>query len=556
MRILYVQERRNKNGATDRLSTSFDCSEIIVGRGGASTVIVSSKKVSLTHARVFFANGQWMVSDLQSLVGVRVNNVRVASSMLATGDVIGIGDVTFSVGIVGDEITLIQGAPSDPVMSTEEELERLSQGLHVESYLPRMRTLSFLCGALVLMVWAFLPGSLDRFDSWNSGPISNAHKTIERDCRRCHSAPFRPVQDKDCLSCHSMTQHAKEHDKFISQHPSLSMRCAECHMEHNGDHGLVSKDSRQCVSCHGGIRELRPESEILDVISLARHPQFRVAVTQPDGTEMRVSLEDKANAKDATPLKLNHAVHLKQGLRGANGPTTLQCNSCHALASDEGSMQPISFDTHCRDCHSLGFDERLPNTQLPHGDAETIYPTLFAEYAKLLLLNNGEEQNVQRDQLRAMPLGTELPTPKNLAPEALKVQQAARVAEEEVFTRTGCYLCHEYREKPVSEQKDDQTRYTISKPNVPSTFMTKAQFDHSAHENVTCESCHEKTRTSTETSELLLPGIDTCRQCHFDGEKAGFVRSGCAECHGYHKSLEVPSGQKRTLTDYLRSLAR
>lgn len=556
MRIVHVQERRNKNGAVDRLSNSFDLSEIIIGRGGASSVIVSSKKVSLTHARVFFENGQWIVSDLQSLTGVRVNNVRIASVPLSTGDVITLGDVTFSVAITGEEISLIQEAPSEATASREDSLSRVSQALHVESYLPRMRTLSALCGAVVFLIWACFPASRDRFDSWSSGPVSNAHKTIERDCYRCHGAPFRPVQDNDCLSCHSMTEHAAGFETFVKQHANLSMRCSECHMEHNGDNGIISKDSRQCVSCHGGMRESRHSGDILDVVSFAQHPQFRVTVTRADGTDERVSLDDKANVRDSTALKLNHAVHLKKGLRGAHGPTTLECNACHNLESDRRSMQPISFDKHCRECHSLGFDERLPNTQLPHGDSETIYPTLFAEYAKLLLLNNGDALHLQSDQLRAMPLGTELPTPKDLSPEALKVQHAARQAEEEVFTRTGCYLCHDYREKPLSAQKDDQTRYTISKPNVPNTFMTKAHFDHGAHENVTCESCHEKTRTSTETSDLLLPGIQTCRQCHIDGDTKGFVRSECAQCHVYHKALEVPAGQKQTLTDYLHSLNR
>jgi hypothetical protein len=219
-------------------------------------------------------------------------------------------------------------------------------------------------------------------------------------------------------------------------------------------------------------------------------------------------------------------------------------------------MKQISFDRHCRDCHSLGFDERLPNTQLPHGDSETIYPLLFAEYSKLLLLENGEALEDSKNVLRAMPQGTELPTAKDLSPEAIKVQKAARLAEEEVFTRTGCYLCHTYSEKPVSELRGDQTRYLITKPNVPAVWLTKARFDHGAHENISCESCHEKTRTSTETSEVLLPGIETCRDCHVEGERAGYVRSDCAQCHVYHMALELPAEKKQKLSDYLHSLTR
>ena len=198
----------------------------------------------------------------------------------------------------------------------------------------------------------------------------------------------------------------------------------------------------------------------------------------------------------------------------------------------------------------------MPDTQLPHGDAEAIYPTLFAEYARLLLLENGEALETQKSPLRAMPLGTELPTVQDLSPEASKVQKAARVAEEEVFTRTGCYLCHNYSEKPTNEQRGDETRYLITRPNVPAVWFTKARFDHGAHNNISCESCHEHVRKSTETSEVLLPGIETCRDCHVEGERPGYVRSDCAQCHVYHKALGLPDSKKQKLTDYLHSLTR
>jgi predicted CXXCH cytochrome family protein len=136
------------------------------------------------------------------------------------------------------------------------------------------------------------------------------------------------------------------------------------------------------------------------------------------------------------------------------------------------------------------------------------------------------------------------------------VQSSARRAEEEVFTRTGCFLCHTYREKPLSDQRVDETRYTITAPNIPAVWMTKARFDHGAHEELSCESCHEKTRTSTETKDLLLPSIAVCRECHMEGAKAGFVESDCTQCHAYHAALEVPREKKQSLTDFLHTLTR
>jgi hypothetical protein len=199
----------------------------------------------------------------------------------------------------------------------------------------------------------------------------------------------------------------------------------------------------------------------------------------------------------------------------------------------------------------------LPDSQVPHGDAELVYPTLFAEYAKLLLLDGGKGTNKPAAPTRDMPEGTELPvSPEPLSPDAQRVQADARQAEEELFTRTGCYLCHDYSEKPREEQKFDETRYTITKPNIPQVWMTKARFDHGAHEEVSCESCHEKTRKSTDTKELLLPSIKVCRECHVQGDQPGFVKSDCGQCHVYHAALEVPREKKQNLSEFLHSLTR
>jgi hypothetical protein len=304
------------------------------------------------------------------------------------------------------------------------------------------------------------------------------------------------------------------------------------------------------------MNAMNKAASILDVVSFKDHPQFRISVPDASGTPTQVSLDDTAKVVDSTPIKLNHAVHLKKGLRGPKGPTQLQCNACHSLAQDKKTMLPISFDKHCRDCHSLGFDERLPDSELPHGSAEKIYPTLFAEYAKLLLLEGKLESGRSNDKLRAIPGGSELTPGSPRSPDVLLVESEARKAEKEVFTRTGCYLCHNYQEKPVAEQSVEDTRYTITKPHIPNVWMTKASFGHGSHEDVSCESCHEKTRTSTETSDVLLPGIKVCRECHVDGTKAGFVRSDCVQCHVYHKSLEVPHDKKQDLNQFLHRMTR
>lgn len=69
---------------------------VTIGRGETSSVVVESAWVSKTHASVRFADGHYIIEDLQSSNGTRVNDAPIASSVLTPGDVIHIGDQTFT----------------------------------------------------------------------------------------------------------------------------------------------------------------------------------------------------------------------------------------------------------------------------------------------------------------------------------------------------------------------------------------------------------------------------------------------------------------------------
>lgn len=556
MKLVYVQERVSPNGATEKLSSRFEQPEILIGRGGASHIILVGRRVSLVHAKISQEGERFFVSDLNSLAGVRVNSSLISRAVLSTGDVIHIADVHFRVEVVGDLVTLTQPILYEEPQSGERIAEKQAKALTLEHYLPRMKVLSLVCGMIVLGIGLAYPLLSARPYTLSAGKIASVHKVIEGDCQRCHASPFERVNDRECLNCHTMTEHAKGHGKFLAQHATLSQRCAECHMDHNGDHGLIQRDSRPCVTCHGGMNKLNKNASVLDVASFDSHPQFRVSIKGEGLDVLRVSLDDTEHLIDKNPLKLNHAVHLKTGLRGPRGPETLQCNACHRLSPDRKEMQPIAFEKDCQQCHTLGFDERLPDSQVPHGDAEAVYPALFAEYAKLILVDGKSRISVGKGPARAMPEGTELPSAKDPEPNVQLVQLDARAAEEELFTRTGCFLCHTYQEKPPSEVSVDGSRYSIVSPKIPNRWLTKARFDHGAHGEISCESCHEKVRKSTETRDVLLPSIKSCRECHAGENRSGFVTSDCVQCHAYHKSLDVPKEKTVGISEYIHSVSR
>ncbi|MEY4669294.1 MAG: hypothetical protein RL518_1993 [Pseudomonadota bacterium] len=557
MKLRFIHERISPDGAVERTSADFDQNEVVIGRGGSSDIVLSSPQLSLVHAKVYEEGGQVLITEIDSLVGLRVNQVRVARQALNSGDTFQLGDLSFEVQLSAESVLLTLRVDNESAVPDAEVVARNTRKLELDAYLPSIRVLSCIASIIVLAGCFVYPIVRGRYSSWSSGPVANSHRMIEHDCQRCHLSPFERVEDRECLNCHTMSDHSEGFKEFVGTHRDLDVRCAECHMEHNGDHGLILRDSRQCISCHAGMRERQTGRDVLNVASFSTHPEFRVSVSDSVGAIRRVSLSDTQNVVDGTPIKLNHAVHLKEGLRGPQGPMTLQCNGCHQLSKDKREMLPIRFDTHCRECHSLGFDERLADSEVPHGDVDLVYPTLFAEYAKLLLLDGERGLGRPSEAVRALPGTGESPDEsRHLTPDAKLAQANARRAEEELFTRTACFLCHDYREKPLSEQRSDGSRYTITPPRIPEVWMTKARFDHGAHEEVSCESCHEKTRRSTDTRDLLLPSIQVCRECHLQDAKPGFVKSECAQCHPYHAALEVSREKKQNLNEFLHTLMR
>ncbi len=554
MKFRYVTEKLNQNGSTESAAAEFQQSDLLVGRGGSSHLILSHRSVSLVHAKISRQNDRLVVEDQGSLAGIRVNGKRLARSDLVVGDTLQIGDVKLSVtASTPDEVTLTQQVVVLAQVSEEQIIARQRSALALKSYFPSMRLLSLFLAFVVAVFFFFLPMLGSRTQSWSSGPISNSHKMIEGDCAECHSDAFSHVQDKDCIKCHNVSDHAKDLHTIVAHRPDLNAPCSQCHMEHNGDAGLINGDPRLCINCHGDLQSVKKDSTHQNVASFDSHPEFRIDVKSDEGKIERVSIDDKSKALDTSQLKLNHALHLKAGLRGKDGPMTLHCSSCHSLTPDLKTVEPINFEKHCSDCHTLGFDQRIPDARAPHGDDEGVYPALFTEYTKLLLLNGESEAATLPTEgfQRTLPGGTGVPAVVVDSANVSSVVDQAREAEKQLFTKTACYVCHNSAEKPKTEQTATNSHFHVVKPEVPTHWLKKSIFDHGAHEEVSCESCHQGTRTSSKTTDVLLPSVKSCRDCHLQESKQGFVKSDCMMCHSYHDALGFPYEKKKSIADYL-----
>jgi hypothetical protein len=119
--------------------------------------------------------------------------------------------------------------------------------------------------------------------------------------------------------------------------------------------------------------------------------------------------------------------------------------------------------------------------------------------------------------------------------EAFLYRDRLTAAEKTVFLgKQTCGECHSYErsgENAVPER--------IIPPQVPEVWFKHALFDHAAHQALDCLACHAAAPTSRESKDVLLPGIEICKQCHSppgnrDGKIRGGARFDCTECHRYH----------------------
>jgi predicted component of type VI protein secretion system len=66
--------------------------ELLLGRQLTCDVVLGDLTVSRRHARLVFRDGHWVIQDLGSTNGTRVNGVRVGRCELQPGDDIDLGD--------------------------------------------------------------------------------------------------------------------------------------------------------------------------------------------------------------------------------------------------------------------------------------------------------------------------------------------------------------------------------------------------------------------------------------------------------------------------------
>jgi predicted CXXCH cytochrome family protein len=370
--------------------------------------------------------------------------------------------------------------------------------------IPRWRRILsgvFVIAGLAWLGWHALAGSPKPY---NAGPLAHAHALLGQKCGVCHvsEASYRQsATDQACLACHDGPIHHVEQ--------TFTPSCSSCHVEHQGAFRLASTSTAACTQCHADLKTTHGTSKLASNIRGfdGSHPEFAA---------LRQGLTDPGT------IKLNHHVHLKDGLLGPNDPVQLQCADCHRRDSlDRSYMQPVNYEKHCAACHPLQFDRRFSESA-PHKEPKVVYDFVFAKLTEYIAAHPAEIPLVDEPDKR-LPTRPPQPPARNAAEW---VQQ--RMADAQLLLwRKSCKECHS-----VSYPNGRGSLPVVAKAAITTRWLPHATFDHEAHQMLQCVSCHVKANESRETSDVLIPGIQTCQQCHRTGQDAAEAR--CFECHTYH----------------------
>jgi len=380
------------------------------------------------------------------------------------------------------------------------------------------------------------PPLVQRADSlWLSGPLHAAHQVaLGGRCEGCHQTPFRQVTDDACRGCHKNV--ADHVDGAHPQHALIAgLHCQNCHKEHNEPETLVLRADSLCVDCH------RERQTPVRGFAAGAHPELHPSLLTPavqrlpDRFEVRWRSERPAEPKENSHLRFSHAAHLDAAkMRAQNKGEPLSCSSCHTLAPDKEHFVPITMEKSCSRCHDLSFDPRQPQKQLPHGDPAAVYDMLEGYF---LGRSFGVNKNIADDGGPARRLPAHAAADDSCRGDAACARAKAARETERQFTQRGCVTCH------VGETfggSDPRTRWQVLPVRLTRDFYPDAHFNHAVHigagsaqGDAACVGCH-RANTSRVSSDVLMPDLKTCLQCHGDAHAAQSFPLQCVSCHAYH----------------------
>ncbi|MBI1778215.1 MAG: cytochrome c3 family protein [Proteobacteria bacterium] len=551
MRVRVSHLTRRSKGGVSRREQSAEASVARIGRDAAAEIFLPDPRVLLRHATIEpTPDGKLIVRALGNAT-LGVDGSVAASAAIAPGSKITIGPYRLEIEQPREDADLALTVELvEPLGGGPRHEQGLGTKGGLTEILPAKRLWSWVLFTTIALLFLVLPvaanlmsrtvastkvGPVGLFTAWNIGTISNPHRAFADNCDTCHQKPFVRVENAACLNCHAdeIGQHADP--RSFPAADLANQRCESCHKEHSGQRMVARNADRFCATCHASIETAFVGSRLLNVASFGHaHPEFRPSVTADPakGDVARVSLGAVPRPRDNPGLRFPHSKHLAPaGLRTVLGVVKLDCADCHRPSTGGIGFVPITYEATCQSCHQLKFEPKYPDWEVPHAVPAMVRRTIEGLYSQIALTEKRDlgppEPLVQKPgQLREVP--------RSYSEEGMNWARArALEAMTSTFGANGCGYCHAVTPPPTG---GDAMDWKVVPARLQPSFLPKARFNHAKHTTVGCADCHDAAR-SEESAELLLPGIETCRNCH-SGEEPdrGRVASACVACHGFHDS--------------------
>jgi predicted CXXCH cytochrome family protein len=557
--------------------TEIASDSITVGRAAENGIHLPDLAVTPEHARIEIVDNRRITVVATGGLPFEVDgrSVQRADIDSLKGAELRIGGHRLTVGQEDKKVTI--AVERVEALSEASEDKDEARAFSLRDKLPGKRVSAWGFAVLVLLaflavpIWSYAsyknvkerPERFHADQSWSSGPLSLAHKSLEGDCQACHTQAFVAVRDTACIACHTDVHDHADPARLMQAkgEPGIGGalltgvaamfnrpegRCVDCHTEHEGAGPMQPTADKFCTSCHDGINARLNDATIEDATDFGKaHPQFRPAIMTLPGAHpkfQRVSLDRKPT--EDSGLKFPHKLHLSRTGGVARMAQTMKtdhsfgdalaCKDCHRPTADGVRFQPVNMEKDCAMCHSLAFEEIGGTLRtLRHGEPEQVIADLRAYYrstgpSRPIALGGMARRRpgqYAQGQLYHAYFGAAAERPA-LADDAIRA----------VFSKGGaCYDCHVIA-PPPSPASDN---WRVLPVHQTMRYMQKGWFSHDAHKTESCESCHAAPQSSR-ASDLLLPGIETCRTCHGGPKAKAEIPSGCALCHSYHADEGAP----------------
>ncbi len=387
-----------------------------------------------------------------------------------------------------------------------------------------------------------------------------------------------------CGSCHK--EHNGTDNNLIDSNDRLCFSCHHPASHPVGDDKKAQDDKKLGSPAIIDLDVSHPEFRI------SMHKLNRETMTF---NIERASLENLASLKEESNLKFPHDKHLVY--KGVENKTTgktvkMTCDSCHTPALAGDGFKPVTRKKHCQDCHLLTFEPEFPDDsekQVPHGNVTDVIDFLTGYYSDRALKDERGKGKIAETIAKstANEAGDTSPAQRfrpgsstSLNVSALSdeqrinihkwVEKKVDIASKEVFNFTTCTLCHE-----VIENQHNKPAWSIVPVRINEPWLPKANlFNHKKHAAEKCNSCHDKavreggvtdastdsnidastdsnasldksdenkiiskdeTRlTSSDSSDILMPKLSKCKECHTSKTIANKNKTSCVTCHGFH----------------------